>query len=158
VGEGWWAGNLGFTDRRNFYGDTLGVLCLLSVTTSNGTKTFIPSDGTWKSSVGPIIASEIYHGEKYNSTQEIEGWDSPGFDASEWLGTHTDDLDKSVLAALDAPPVRRIEERRLENVFSSASGKTVLDFGQNLVGWLRVRVKGPKGSTITFVHTEGIAP
>ncbi|KAL2784585.1 bacterial alpha-L-rhamnosidase-domain-containing protein [Aspergillus keveii] len=154
VGEGWWAGNLGFSGRRNIYGDTLGVLCLLSVTTSNGTKIFIPSDGTWKSSVGPIIASEIYHGEKYNSTQEIEGWDSPGFDASEWLGTHTVDFDKSVLAAPDAPPVRRIEERKLENVFSSASGKTVLDFGQNLVGWLRVRVKGPKGSTITFVHTE----
>ncbi|KAL2832512.1 bacterial alpha-L-rhamnosidase-domain-containing protein [Aspergillus cavernicola] len=154
VGEGWYSGRLGWDGNRNFYGDTLGVLCLLSVTTSGGTTTYIPSDETWQSSTGPIVSSEIYNGEEYNSTLEIDGWALPGFDASGWLGTLEIEFDKAVLAAPDAPPVRRIEERRLENVFSSGSGKTVLDFGQNVVGWLRVRVRGPRGSTIRFVHTE----
>ncbi|KAI9375579.1 bacterial alpha-L-rhamnosidase-domain-containing protein [Aspergillus egyptiacus] len=154
VGEGWYSGRLGWNGRRNIYGDTIGLLCLLSVTTADGTKTYIPSDGSWKSTTGPIVASELYNGEVYDSTLEMDGWASPGFDASSWLGAQEVDFDKSVLAAPDAPPVRRIEERRLENVFSSASGKTVLDFGQNLVGWLRVRVKGPRGSSIRFVHTE----
>ncbi|KAL4902713.1 hypothetical protein BDW74DRAFT_186680 [Aspergillus multicolor] len=154
VGEGWYAGALSWNMIRNIYGDTLGFLSLLSITTADGETIYIPSDETWQSSTGPIVASEIYNGETYDSTQEIEGWSEPGFDASDWLGTHGVDFDKSVLAAPDAPPVRRIEERKLENVFKSASGKRVLDFGQNLVGWLRVRVKGPEGSTISFLHTE----
>ncbi|KAL2866932.1 bacterial alpha-L-rhamnosidase-domain-containing protein [Aspergillus lucknowensis] len=154
VGPGWYSGRLSWESLRDIYGDSLGVLCLLSVTTSDGTKTYIRSDDTWQSSTGPIISSEIYDGETYDSMLELTGWDSPGYDASDWLGTHAVDFDKSVLASPDAPPVRRIEERKLENVFSSASGKTVLDFGQNLVGWLRIRVKGPKGSSIQFVHTE----
>ncbi|KAL4804032.1 bacterial alpha-L-rhamnosidase-domain-containing protein [Aspergillus unguis] len=154
VGEGWWAGALTWEMTRDIYGDTLGFLSLLAVTTSSGKTVYIPSDETWVSSTGPIISSEIYNGETYDSRQEIEGWSEPRLDTSDWLGTKELDFDKSVLASPDAPPVRRIEERRLENVFKSASGKTVLDFGQNLVGWLRIRVKGPKGSTISFVHTE----
>ncbi|KAL4918725.1 bacterial alpha-L-rhamnosidase-domain-containing protein [Aspergillus aurantiobrunneus] len=154
VGEGWYSGALSWDMTRNIYGDTLGVLSLLAITTSDGETTYIPSDATWQSQTGPIVSSEIYNGESYDSTQEITGWASPDFDASSWLGTQEIEFDKSPLAAPDAPPVRRIEERKLENVFLSDSGKTVLDFGQNLVGWLRVRVKGPRGSTITFVHTE----
>ncbi|KAL4997534.1 bacterial alpha-L-rhamnosidase-domain-containing protein [Aspergillus recurvatus] len=154
VGEGWYAGALSWLMTRDIYGDTLGFLSLLSITTADGETIYVPSDETWQSSTGPIIASEIYNGETYDSTQDIEGWSQPGFDPSSWLGTHEVAFNKSVLAAPDAPPVRRIEERRLESVFKSASGKTVLDFGQNLVGWLRVRVKGPRGSTISFVHTE----
>ncbi|KAL3459212.1 bacterial alpha-L-rhamnosidase-domain-containing protein [Aspergillus heterothallicus] len=154
VGEGWWAGALSWTDTYNVYGDTLGMLGLLSITTANGTKVFVPSDGTWQSSTGPIVASEIYNGEIYDSTKEINGWDSPGYDTSSWLGTHSIDFDKSVLAAPDSPPVRPVEARQLQSVFRSASGKTVIDFGQNLVGWLRVRVKGPRGTKVSFLHTE----
>ncbi|KAL5340938.1 bacterial alpha-L-rhamnosidase-domain-containing protein [Aspergillus crustosus] len=154
VGEGWYAGRLGWEENRNIYGDTLGVLSLLTITTSDGETTYIPSDGSWQSAIGPIVTSEIYDGERYDSTLEFDGWSTPGFDAADWEGTQEIDFDKSVLAAPDAPPVRRIEERRLENIFTSESGKTVLDFGQNLVGWLRVRVRGPRGSSIRFVHTE----
>ncbi|KAL4932382.1 bacterial alpha-L-rhamnosidase-domain-containing protein [Aspergillus undulatus] len=154
VGEGWYSGALSWNMIRNIYGDTLGFLSLLAVTTSDGETIYVPSDDTWQSSTGPILSSEIYNGEVYDSTQEIPGWSSPDFDASEWLGTHEVEFDKGLLAAPDAPPVRRIEERALENVFLSDSGKTVLDFGQNLVGWLRVRVKGPRGANISFVHTE----
>ncbi|KAL4787090.1 bacterial alpha-L-rhamnosidase-domain-containing protein [Aspergillus varians] len=154
VGEGWYSGALGWWLRENIWGDTLGVFALLSVTTSDGETTYIPTDDTWQSSTGPIVTSEIYNGEVYDSTKELTGWSSPDYNASSWLGTREIEFNKTVLASPDAPPVRRIAERKLENIFLSKSGKTVLDFGQNLVGWLRIRVKGPKGSTISFVHTE----
>lgn len=156
VGEGWYSGRLAWENNRNIYGDTLGALCLLAFTNSDGTKTYVSSDTTWKSSTGPIISSEIYDGETYDTRLEQKGWDSPGFDQSSWLGVRELEFSKDVLAAPDAPPVRRVEEHQLENTFSSASGKTVLDFGQNLVGWLRIRVKGPRGQNISFVHTEGM--
>ncbi|KAK1138750.1 hypothetical protein N8T08_002015 [Aspergillus melleus] len=155
VGEGWYAGRLGFSGGwRNIYGDTLGVLCLLVVTKADGSKEYIRSDQTWKSGIGPIITSEIYDGEIYDSRMERSGWSSPGFNSTGWRGVHKVSFDKGKLASPDAPPVRRVDEHKLVNVFKSDSGKTVLDFGQNLVGWLRVRVKGPSGQTIKFVHTE----
>ncbi|KAF9892708.1 hypothetical protein FE257_001110 [Aspergillus nanangensis] len=155
VGEGWYSGRLGFNEgRRNIYGDTLGLLSLLVITKSDGSKLYIPSDDTWQSNIGPIVTSEIYDGERYDSRLEQKGWLQPGFNSSGWLGVHEISFPKGRLAAPDAPPVRRVEEHKLKDVFQSASGKTVLDFGQNLVGWLRIRVKGPKGQTIKFLHTE----
>ncbi|KKK25052.1 hypothetical protein AOCH_003731 [Aspergillus ochraceoroseus] len=135
VGEGWHA-VLTCRDKFQWYEDLRA------------------SDGTWKSSTGPLLTSEIYDGETYDSRLEMDGWDSPGFNDSSWLGTHEVPFSKQVLAAPDAPPVRRVAEHKLVNVFPSASGKPVLDFGQNLVGWLRIRVKGPRGQTIRFLHTE----
>ncbi|KAG2418458.1 hypothetical protein HFD88_001559 [Aspergillus terreus] len=155
VGEGWYSGRIGYDGgKRNIYGDTLGLLSLLVVTKSDGSKLYIPSDSSWKSSTGPIISSEIYDGEEYDSRLEQKGWSQVGFNSTGWLGTHELAFPKERLASPDGPPVRRVAEHKLANVFSSASGKTVLDFGQNLVGWLRIRVKGPKGQTIRFVHTE----
>lgn len=158
VGEGWYSGRIGYDGgKRNIYGDTLGLLSLLVVTKSDGSKLYIPSDSSWKSSTGPIISSEIYDGEEYDSRLEQKGWSQVGFNSTGWLGTHELSFPKERLASPDGPPVRRVAEHKLANVFSSASGKTVLDFGQNLVGWLRIRVKGPKGQTIRFVHTEGMS-
>ncbi|PWY76412.1 alpha-L-rhamnosidase [Aspergillus sclerotioniger CBS 115572] len=155
VGEGWYSGRLGFDGgQRNIYGDTLGLLSLLVITQPDGSKTYIPTDHTWQSGTGPIITSEIYDGERYDSRLEQKGWAEPGFNSTDWLGVHEVSFPKERLAAPDAPPVRRVEEHKLKDVFLSASGKTVLDFGQNLVGWLWIRVKGPRGQTIKFLHTE----
>ncbi|PYI04924.1 alpha-L-rhamnosidase [Aspergillus sclerotiicarbonarius CBS 121057] len=155
VGEGWYSGRLGFDGgQRNIYGDTLGLLSLLVITQPDGSKTYIATDNTWQSGTGPIITSEIYDGERYDSRLEQKGWTEPGFNSTGWLGVHEVSFPKERLAAPDAPSVRRVEEHKLKDVFLSASGKTVLDFGQNLVGWLRIRVKGPRGQTIKFLHTE----
>lgn len=155
VGEGWYAGRIGFDDNRNLWGDTLGLLCTLVVTDSQGNKTYITSDESWKSTTGPIITSEIYDGEVYDSRLEQEGWSESGFNTEDWIGVKELDPPKGDLVAPDSPPVRRTEERRLENIITSPSGKTILDFGQNLVGWLRLEVEGPSGQTIQMVHTEG---
>lgn len=156
VGEGWYSGRIGFDERvRNLWGDTLGLLTLLAVTDSQGNKTYITTDESWKSTTGPLITSEIYDGEIYDSRLEQEGWSEPGLSTEDWIGVKELDPPKGELVSPDSPPVRRTEERRLENIITSPSGKTILDFGQNLVGWLRLRVEGPNGQTIQMVHTEG---
>lgn len=156
VGEGWYAGTLGFDGgERNIYGDTLGLLCLLAITHEDGNKTYITSDKSWQSGTGPMITSEIYNGEVYDSRLEQEGWSSPGFDNPDWIGVKEIAGPKGTLVPPDAPPVRRVETVQLVDTLTSESGKTILDFGQNLVGWLRLRVQGPSGQTINLVHAEG---
>ncbi|KAI1491091.1 extracellular glycosyl hydrolase family 78 protein [Biscogniauxia mediterranea] len=158
VGEGWYAGRLGYNGgQRNIWGDTLGVMALLVLTKEDGTKETIYTDNSWQSGTGPIITSEIYDGERYDSTLEQQGWSSAGFVApstAKWIGVKEVEAPYDVLTEPVGPPVRRTEEVELKQVLRSPSGAPILDFGQNLVGWLRLKVSGPAKSTIKMVHAE----
>ena len=81
-------------------------------------------------------------------------WDRPGFDDSGWRATEVFSPKVGTLVSPLAPPVRRIMERAVEHVIVTPSGRTVLDFGQNLVGRVRFAVEGPRGATVTLRHAE----
>lgn len=156
VGEGWYAGRLGYGGGvRNVYGDTLGVQALLVATTDDGSKHAVATDDDWHASLGAIVTSEIYDGEKYDARLEVgEGWSSSGFDESDWIGVNQLPPIKGALVPADGPPVRKIEEVRPSSINISPSGKAIFDFGQNLVGWLRITVAGHEGTNITLHHAE----
>ena len=140
---------------RNIYGDTIGPLALLVLTHADGTTTRVPTDTTWQANTGPILASEIYDGEKYDARLQLGDWSSASFDSSDWPGTVELPRPKGTLVPPDGPPVRRLEELPPRDIFLSASGKTIVDFGINHVGWLRLSgVDGDAGTNITMVHTE----
>ena len=155
AGEGWYSGRIGFAGRET-WGDTIGMIGLMTVTYKNGTVWDIPTDDTWKATTGPIMTSEIYDGEYYDSTLEaaMSGWNDGGFDDTQWLGTKKLDPIAGALMAPDGPPLRRIEEVQLQSVSTSPGGNTILDFGQNMVGWLHLSVSGPSGTNITLKHAE----
>jgi alpha-L-rhamnosidase len=155
VGEGWWAGRLGWeTQWRCIYGDVLGLLVQLEIEYVDGTNTMVCSDGSWKTTTGPIIGSEIYDGETYDATKECIGWSSADFEAKDWSSVTTTGLGQAKLQSPEGPPVRKTELVKTKEVFRSASGRVILDFGQNLVGFLRIAVSGPRGHRITFHHAE----
>ncbi len=154
VAEGWWAGRLGWEQWRYIYGDTLALLAQLEIELVDGEKVSILSDGTWKTSSGPTIGSEIYDGETYDAMQDLPGWSTGIFEAENWGSVTTAGLGKAQLRAPEGPPVRKMQVVKIKEIFRSNSGKVILDFGQNLVGRLRVKVSGPKGHKITFRHVE----
>lgn len=155
VGEGWYAGRMGGRGRDH-WGDTIGALALLTVTSSDGTTATVTTDTEWKAGTGPLITSEIYDGENYDARLEQPGWSTADFETDDsWTDVKELDGPFDRLVAPDGPPLRRTEEVELVEVLKSPSGKTILDFGQNLVGWLQVKVSGPANTTITFKHVEG---
>ncbi|KAI1313196.1 glycoside hydrolase family 78 protein [Xylaria venustula] len=157
VGEGWYAGRIGFDTSRNIWGDTLGAFALLVITKADGSQETIPTDLTWSSSTGAITTSEIYDGEYYDSAHKQPGWTTPSFrppKTAEWIGVKALPSPLGRLTAPDGPPIRRLEEVELQDVITTPSGATVLDFGQNLVGWLHLQVNGPAGTKIKMVHVE----
>jgi alpha-L-rhamnosidase len=157
LGEGWYAGRVGVAGK-NLWGDKLELLALLVITGKDGKRHIIRSDKDWKSGYGAIQASEIYDGEVYDFRKSQHGWSSPDFrpsGCSVWAGVIKSNSTLKLLSAPNGPPIRRTETIELKEVLTTPSGKTVLDFGQNFAGWLRLRVKGPKGTNITMVHVEG---
>lgn len=161
IGEGFWAGRFGFNDQRNIWGDTLGVQALLVVALENGSTFTVKTDSNsdWHATAeGPIISSNIYDGEFYDFSEEIPDWSTGNFDDSSWLGVKELPALAGRLTAPDGAPMRKLLELEPQSISTTESGKTVIDFGQNLVGWLNINVSGPSGTNITFRHAEVLLP
>jgi alpha-L-rhamnosidase len=154
LGDGWFRGHLGFQRQRNMYGDRLALLCQLQITYTDGRTQTITSNDTWQATTGPICMSDLYWGEHYDAQLEKPGWDAVNCDDSDWSGVRILDHDKAIIVAQRGPFVKRQEELRPQRIFQSPNGATILDFGQNMVGWVRLRVSGPAGTTITIRHAE----
>lgn len=155
LGDGWYRGYIGFQGQRAYYGDHLALLAQLHVTYADGrTEVVARTDEGWSASTGAIRMSDIYMGETYDARLEAPGWTRPGYDASDWQDVRVADHPKEVLVAPEAPPVRRIQEIKPVEVIYTPEGDTVLDMGQNLVGWMRMRVEGASGTEVTLRHAE----
>ncbi|HEY6329155.1 MAG TPA: glycoside hydrolase family 78 protein [Blastocatellia bacterium] len=154
LGDGWYRGDLTWNPKRNFYGDRLGLLMQINVVYKDGHEETISSDGDWKASTGPILMSEIYAGETYDARLEKPGWSLPNFGDSDWTKVTVASYTNSNLIATEGPPVRRIQELKPVKIFKTPGGDIVADTGQNMVGWVRLRVQGPAGATVTLRHAE----
>jgi alpha-L-rhamnosidase len=155
LGEGMYMGRYGFPDNEgNIYGDTMAFLCELIVEYRDGRMVTLASDSSWKAAPGPVQFSSIYDGEIFYANKKTAGWSEPGLDTSGWSGTRLIDIDLNKVEPRRSLPVYIMEERKPEKVITTPKGETVLDMGQNMVGWIRFRVQAPKGTEITFYHGE----
>lgn len=157
VAEGWFAGRLGMDNKRCFYGSRLAFIAQLEVVYQTGETHTLASDNTWKSHYSAATRSEVYDGEDYDSREEQRGWTlDPAFGDGSWRSTEELAFPSASLVASDSPPVRIMEEIVAVDVFKSKSGQTLVDFGQNLVGKLQVRLptSASDGHKISFSHAE----
>jgi alpha-L-rhamnosidase len=154
VADGWWRGYLTWEMKRNVYGDQLGLLAQLEVTYAGGTVETIVTDSEWLTASGPILTSDLYNGESFDARVAMDGWSTPGFDLTGWARSQIFNPVVGRLVAPEGPPIRRIKELTVQDVIVTPSGHTILDFGQNLVGWVRFTVDGPSGTKVTLRHAE----
>ncbi len=154
LGDGWYRGRLVWQDRRNLYGKKLALLLQIEVEYRDGRREIVSTDGSWKASTGPILKSDIYDGELYDARLEIDDWSTPGLDDEKWAAVTVADHDKGLLVAPAGVPVKAMEEIEPVKIIETPEGETVVDMGQNMVGWVRLRVQGPEGTHIKLRHAE----
>nr|MCU0355889.1 family 78 glycoside hydrolase catalytic domain [Cytophagales bacterium] len=155
LADGWYRGELAWSGRRNYYGKKLGLLCQLQVRYQDGSQEVIKTDDSWKTSQnGPIRLSEIYHGETYDARMELNGWAEPGFNDKNWAKVTIASHPLTNLVATAGVPVRKIQELKPTRIFRTPEGTLVADMGQNMVGWIRLKVNGTAGTKIILRHTE----
>ncbi|MET0447143.1 MAG: family 78 glycoside hydrolase catalytic domain [Aeromicrobium sp.] len=153
LGNGWHRGRLGWTGRSAFYGDELGAHVDLLLRFEDGHEQRVVTDHAWRAGASATTANELYDGQSIDARRVLDGWAAPGFDDGAWVGVHPVTTD-ATLEPYVGPAVRRQEELPVVETWLSPSGKRLVDFGQNLVGWLRVRVRGEAGTVITVRHAE----
>ncbi len=156
LGNGWYKGCLvGWEDKnKEQYGKKSALLLQMHITYDDGSEQLVLSDGSWKTSNGPITMCEFYHGEHYDARLEIPGWNIPGHDASAWSNAAVLDHTKLILIPQEGLPVRKIETLKPIAMFTTPKGETVLDMGQNMVGFMSFKVNGPRGSRVVLKHFE----
>jgi alpha-L-rhamnosidase len=155
LGNGWFRGRLGWGGGRAYYGSELGGFAQLEIVFADGHRQVVHTDETWRAGPSDVVENDLYDGETIDARRRDDGWQRPGFAGEGWVGAHVDaDFDASMLTPYTSPPVVRHEQVRPVRIWTSPSGRTLVDFGQNLVGWLRFTVRGERGSTITIRHAE----
>lgn len=154
LGDGWYRGNIAWGGQHSYYGDKLALLLQLKIDYTDGTSETIISDKNWKVSNGPILESDIYNGETYDARLEMKGWASSGFDNNNWVAVAVMDHPKDKLIAPQGVPVKVIEEITPIKLLTTPKGEVVFDMGQNMVGWIRIKIKGKKGDVIKVKFAE----
>ena len=153
LGDGWYRGNLGFDGQRNVYGKRLALRLQLEIRYRDGRVERVVSDTQWKTATGPILLSDIYGGETYDARRERPGWAGAGYDDRDWTAVVALDPPSSQLLAPQSPPVRRVRELRPIGI-SRTGDETIFDLGQNFTGWVRLKVRGQAGTTVTLRFAE----
>ncbi|WTF41539.1 glycoside hydrolase family 78 protein [Streptomyces sp. NBC_01604] len=149
LGNGWYRGRLGFQGERALYGDRLAVLAQLEVTTADGRVHVLATDGTWTARESEVLADDLYDGQRTDLRRRGAGW-RPATGGVEVTGG-----DAIPLVASDGPGVGVSSLLSPERVWTSPAGRTLVDFGQIAVGWVRLRVRGlAPGSEVVVRHAE----
>ena len=154
LADGWYRGYLVWQGNKNLYGDKLSLLFQMELTYEDGSKEIIISDTDWKSSTGPILKSDIYNGETYDARLELTGWNSPGFNSNTWSGVTILDDGYDIIVPSEGVPVKVTKTITPVERLITPKGEIVYDFGQNLVGWVHIKVKGEAGNKFIFHHAE----
>jgi alpha-L-rhamnosidase len=154
LGNGWFRGTLGWTNNVDIYGKDLALLMQVNIVYADGTKDSFITDGNWKSSYGSIQTNEIYHGEEIDARKEQPGWNLPGFDDSKWSTVKIMNSGYAQLIATENETITQHESIHPVKIFTTPKGEKVMDFGQNLVGWVQVKATGKTGDAVVIKHAE----
>lgn len=154
LGNGWYRGYLAWSNNKDVYGKRLGLLYQLQVNYTDGSSSTVVSDNNWKSSTGSIRFAEIYHGETIDAREEKTGWTNASYNDNEWSPVKTASYPLNNLLATYNEPIRKHETFKPVKILTTPKGEKVIDFGQNLVGWVDVKASGKSGDKITIKHAE----
>ena len=155
LGDGWYRGTLAWGNNWAIYGKRLGLLMQLRIIHTDGTESLIITDESWKGHNDPAIRmNDIYNGYTYDATRRLTGWSQPDYDDSKWKKVRIGNYNNNILIASEGAQIRKIEEIKPLKVFRSPKGSLLVDMGQNMVGWIRLKVTGPRGTVITVRHAE----
>lgn len=153
LAEGWFSGHLS-NDSRWVFGKENSLLAQLKIEYNDGTSDVIGTDETWNCSTGPIMYASIYMGEKYDFNNEMTGWDTAGYKDTEWKKAAVVEAPAAVLSAECSNPVHITGTIKPVKITEPKKGVYVIDLGQNIVGWPRLKFVDSAKAEITIRHAE----
>jgi alpha-L-rhamnosidase len=129
----------------------------LFVEYTDGTQDVIRTDDTWKVTTdGPILSNNEYDGEEYDARKEMKGWNTTNFDDKNWVNARYVQEPGGFYEGQMTPNMKIMGEVKPISIKATAKGTYILDMGQNMVGWLQLKVKGKSGDQVTMKFAESL--
>jgi alpha-L-rhamnosidase len=151
LGNGWYKGRYcgDGGHHSSLYGDRFALICELHITLETGEQLTIATDDSWNAEPAPVVASDIYDGETFDA-RLAKGMTGAG----KKYGVKSIELDVKKLQARRSLPICVMEEIKPKSILHTPAGETVLDMGQNMVGWVRFKTSAPAGTKIHLQFGE----
>jgi alpha-L-rhamnosidase len=143
---------VGMTVGHGWYRKTPAAWLQLRIEYEDGRIENVATDDSWRAATGPVVFDSLYHGETYDARLEVPDWATPGFDDASWKPVSYLEEAPASMRAQSMPPIRVTGERKPVAITKRPEGSYIVDFGQNLTGWVRCRVQAPAGTAIKM-HT-----
>ncbi|MEW2143206.1 family 78 glycoside hydrolase catalytic domain [Micromonospora vinacea] len=156
VADGWWSGYVGFDPRRpaRHYGEAPQFLAQLVVDLADGSRQVMATDDGWTEHTGAIRAADLMMGQYVDARHDLPGWDSPGA-CGDFRPVAILDTAPGPLTAEPDAPIRVTTETAAVAVHRRGPDRFIVDFGQNLVGHLRLRLHDTSaGQRVVVRHAE----
>ena len=161
VAPGWYSGgmNWGDADKRFRYGTDVALLMQINIEYADGTADTIATDGDWEQSAGAehaasgVVFANIYDGQTIDARQMNAAWATTAGEKWQQRAKVADFAKTNIVPTVNEPVVKRKSLQPVEYIVTP-KGEKVLDFGQNIVGWERVRLQGKAGDTVRIYHAE----
>ncbi|HWB25742.1 MAG TPA: family 78 glycoside hydrolase catalytic domain [Chitinophagaceae bacterium] len=128
--------------------------CLLKIMYDDGSTENIVSDESWKTAPSPISFSSIYGGEDYDARLEQKGWNTNTFSDAAWKKALLVKAPEGKLLPQQDYPVAIMDSFKVKKIWQPVKGIFMYDFGQNVSGIIRLKVKGKKGQVVKLVPAE----
>ena len=154
LGDGWYTGTLLWKNERNHHGTHPQLLAQLDVELRDGRRITLGTDKAWEMRYGPLVLSDLYHGETYDARRELGGWCVPSALSQGWCKVDVFPAYRGILQPKLNEPVRVTQTLRPRKITEPAPGSFVFDFGQNVAGVCRLKVRGRRGQKITLKFAE----
>lgn len=144
VGQGWRA-IANKRDGSDFLGyrDT-ALIAELTIVYADGTAESIVTDSSWTARESKLRYTNIYDGDIYDAT----------FKAGSARHCICVDLEKDMLIPQEGEKIVEHERMPALQIIKTPAGETVIDFGQNMTGYVEFRIKGTPGAQATISHGE----
>jgi alpha-L-rhamnosidase len=153
LADGWYAGQVGFLGAGH-YGQVRALRAELHLEHEDGAHTVVATDGSWRTGEGGLRYADLQNGEVFDARREPAGWRLPGFDDAGWPAAVAVPGPAGAPQAQMSEPVRAVRTLPARSVAEVRPGTVIVDFGQNIAGWVRVRLRGPAGQRVILRHAE----
>lgn len=154
VGAGWYKGDVSYYRIHNFYGEYAAFSGELILRYEDGSEDVICTDESWKGKDSAILFSDIYDGEIYDGRLEMDGWKQAGCRDENWRRVRITEQKTGQLVPQSGSTVQIQETIDAKELLVTPKGEIVLDFGQNVSGWVHFKVKGNPGDIVELVCFE----
>lgn len=158
LGDGWYAGLAAYTGRRQVYGGYSRFAAQLELELADGSRQIVVTDASWQGAFGPVRSADLLMGCTTDLRREPADWQPVATGLRAVPGVSAAGLAGFVLEPATVDPVRVSEERPAASVTEPTPGVYVIDFGQNLVGWVRLKLRGIAGQKVVIRHGEMLNP